>query len=555
MRPCFRPALINALVAALAASTWCAAASAADGDLDPGFSEDGFAFKRPGPHTVARAVTTQADGRILVGLRQWSGLCRLCVPDVTEYVARFNADGSVDRTFGESGLVRLRPTYKSLQDPHIDVAVQSDGRIVVSADATGDFFVTRLLSDGGRDLSFGGGDGIVAEIPTTARVTLQRLGLTADQRIVIALSTYSEADRPGVAVARLLGDGSPDASFSGDGFAAEATEAVLEDAAVDPSGAVLILARPVQGPGELALRYRPDGTVDPAYAEGGVRRVPIDDLPVDDLALDASGRVTFVGFQDARPLGSYVGRLNQDGALDSTFAADGLVRLDARRSILNRTPLAFQNLVVDSNGRTIVAAQDRGVIVGRLTETGAMDPSFSGDGWTENHVRGAFFPEGPVGEIATAGSEIFVAAAVGGRPPSEDQPAGGGALLDYLGADSRPGDSDADGMTGRADRCPLLFRKCPALAVRIGASYHRRSDEIRGWLHSGYDACSETTVSIYRRQPGRNPKVATTAARSYFAVEFHPQPRTRYYARVRPHQLGYGTCERARASVRQLGSV
>ena len=75
-------------------------------------------------------------------------------------VARLNADGSFDTTFGDAGWVRADV------GPHDDlpraVAVQADGRIVVAAQLSAptgppDFALLRYLADGTLDPTFGTG--------------------------------------------------------------------------------------------------------------------------------------------------------------------------------------------------------------------------------------------------------------------------------------------------------------------------------------------------------------------------------------------------------------
>lgn len=117
-----------------------------------------------GEHDEAVDVVVQPDGRILLAIALRSG-------GLWRYVlARRQADGAVDPTFGTAGLGHIEFSFAVGGDFARALALMSDGRIVVagitrpSATQTGeidDFIVTRHRGDGTLDTSFGT-DGRVA---------------------------------------------------------------------------------------------------------------------------------------------------------------------------------------------------------------------------------------------------------------------------------------------------------------------------------------------------------------------------------------------------------
>src|SRR5262249_46633697 len=98
----------------------------------------------------AQAVAVQPDGKVVV-----AGDFR--TPSLAEgfVLARYNADGSLDTSFGTGGKVF---TSLAAEDLH-DLALQPDGKIVVAARAasTGDsqFTVARYPAGGALDTGFG----------------------------------------------------------------------------------------------------------------------------------------------------------------------------------------------------------------------------------------------------------------------------------------------------------------------------------------------------------------------------------------------------------------
>ena len=110
------------------------------GDLDLTFGGgDGIVTTGFGGSEVAYDAALGPNGKIVVG--------------ATGGVVRYNADGSLDRSFGGDG---RGETPGTTNRDVTSVAVQPDGRII-AATAGG---IYRFNNDGTRDMSFGGGDGV-----------------------------------------------------------------------------------------------------------------------------------------------------------------------------------------------------------------------------------------------------------------------------------------------------------------------------------------------------------------------------------------------------------
>jgi uncharacterized delta-60 repeat protein len=133
-------------------------AAAQAGQLDPTFGNGGIVTTdfgiQSGSSNVAsaNAVLIQPNGQIVVagGIPSGTGFP---VPAV----ARYNTNGSLDTTFGTSGVV----STPSIEDvPFTAVTLQSDGKIVAVGGGF-DAYVVRYTSGGVLDSSFGTG-GIVA---------------------------------------------------------------------------------------------------------------------------------------------------------------------------------------------------------------------------------------------------------------------------------------------------------------------------------------------------------------------------------------------------------
>jgi uncharacterized delta-60 repeat protein len=175
----------------------------ANGKLDTTFGTAGIAAVDFGGDDFGEAVARQADGRILVAGRSSAA---------GAVVARLRATGVLDTDFGGDGRVTL-PGGGSASA----VLVQPDRKIVVAGNASGSqaMTVTRLKPDGSPDATFGTAGTATIDVGSLADLAAGA-ALQADGRIVVAGYTQSAED---VAVVRLSADGSPDATFGANGRA------------------------------------------------------------------------------------------------------------------------------------------------------------------------------------------------------------------------------------------------------------------------------------------------------------------------------------------------
>ena len=123
-------------------------------------------------------------------------------------LARFNNDGSLDTSFGSSGLTITN--FSDLSDVNFFtpsrsdklLAIQPDGKIVVAGDTSdGHFFLARFNSDGSLDTTFGTAGEITTSFGTSDDA--HAVALQPDGKIIAAGST-SNGTNTGIALARYL---------------------------------------------------------------------------------------------------------------------------------------------------------------------------------------------------------------------------------------------------------------------------------------------------------------------------------------------------------------
>jgi uncharacterized delta-60 repeat protein len=265
-----------------------------DGSLDSGFSGDGkvrtdFGLNYATRGDRANGVAIQPDGKIVVGGSGGKSNAG------NFFAARYNADGSLDSSFGEGGSADVDFTdepggeggaswiYHS--DYAHDLALQPDGKIVLTGNTSpggicGCYIgVVRLSADGELDPTFGG-NGLVRTEIYWAQALDSAYGVTVgvDGKIMVAgaHSRYREEDEEDFwiedfAVLRYLPSGSLDNSFAGDGVALKnfATASVDEarDLVLQEDGKVVVTGRVSHGMG--VARYNPNGVLDQSFSDDG----------------------------------------------------------------------------------------------------------------------------------------------------------------------------------------------------------------------------------------------------------------------------------------------
>jgi uncharacterized delta-60 repeat protein len=237
----------------------------------------------------ARAVAIQGDGKIVVaGVSDQGG------SDSSVGLVRYNLDGTIDRSFGNAGIVSGRRFF-GYDEEAFDLAIQRDGKLVVGGRFTytgnpDELAVLRYLPGGSIDTTFAEG-GRWRE--SNDRGVIRRITLTPGGNI-----TFVGGE--GLTVGRLTSAGWPDHRF-GRGWphdsgvnrydsAAPGVVYRMTDVAVAPDGNV------------VALGYADDGTVllrvnaEPTALSVNVANVPPTGASAGpDRTVREGDRVAFTG--------------------------------------------------------------------------------------------------------------------------------------------------------------------------------------------------------------------------------------------------------------------
>jgi len=211
-----------------------------DGTLDSSFGTAGMVLQNIGSSANGHAILQQPDGKILIAGYTTN-------PTTTRsqfFVARLLSTGNLDTGFGTGGISQAAIGI-GLNYCH-SMQLQADGKILlaggasVTATANHDFALARFNADGSADSSFGSAGIVTTEFSTTSTATVEEAAYAVvqpDGKIVAG--GYSEKK---FALARYLANGTLDSSFGSAGkltLTMGGSDDFVKGLALQPDGKIL----------------------------------------------------------------------------------------------------------------------------------------------------------------------------------------------------------------------------------------------------------------------------------------------------------------------------
>lgn len=322
----------------------------ANGTLDTSFGTDGIVTTTIAQSSNGISAVLQTDGRIVV-----TGLT-LSNSEYHGVVVRYNTDGSLDNSFGTAGITHLTIENTAA------VVLQNDGKIVVGGFTADNFAMARLNADGSLDITYGSLGYVITQLkdPDGSNISSYILGLAlqADGKILAAGFSYSYTTFQDVAVARFMPNGALDATFANAGIFTANLGGLADfssSVTVQNDGKIVIGAHKELGilPGTptydaAIIRLNADGSYDATFGANGVAYFDFAEHAtyVNDAVLQADGSIVFAGQVVNYAAGkwdTYVARATSNGALDLTFADNGVRLIDPFGTDDNASSLAIQD--------------------------------------------------------------------------------------------------------------------------------------------------------------------------------------------------------------------
>jgi uncharacterized delta-60 repeat protein len=287
-----------------------------------------------------------------------------------------------------------------------DVQVQADGKIVVAGQAAGNFGLARYNANGTLDSTFGTGGKVQTSFPNATSSAAEALALQPDGKIVAAGTANAAID---IAVARYNSNGSLDTTFGKNGEVTTAlggTEAQGSSVVIQADGSIVVAGWKRSSSGgyqPAVLRYDATGKPDPSFGAGGIVILAavsgdLRDVKLQTVLVGGVPTTRIVAAGSTSAANPFVARLNPDGSLDPTFGPGGNGFV-----ILNPAGMGSfyaYGLAVQPDGSIVIAGDDYAptatnwdIAAARLDPNGFLDTTFNA--------------AGPVPGIATIGTSAL----------------------------------------------------------------------------------------------------------------------------------------------------
>jgi uncharacterized delta-60 repeat protein len=208
-----------------------------NGTLDNTFGTGGKVTTSTGDDDRAESVAIQADGKIVLAGYSW-------ITDHNDVVVvRYNANGTLDNTFGTNGKV----STVTASSESFSIALQSDGKIIVAGVSYGGNYVSSVVSlvmrynaNGTLDNTFGTNGKVTSSFENN-ETEGYAVALEADGKIVVA-GNVNINNIWGFGVMRFNTNGTLDTTFDTDGKASTSlgSYAYVKSLALQADGKIVI---------------------------------------------------------------------------------------------------------------------------------------------------------------------------------------------------------------------------------------------------------------------------------------------------------------------------
>jgi uncharacterized delta-60 repeat protein len=345
-------------------------------------------------------IAVQSHGEIIVGGYGYSATAGY----PKTLIARLTPGGALDGTFGTGGLIT---GINQFGDDNCNLKIQPDDKIIVAGNGVNYYGIPcmvmyRFNAGGTIDNTFGE-SGIVTNAVSSINNKVNSIGLQADGKIILAgySATFNESgtnDGKDFTISRFNGNGTPDYSYSANNLKTAFSsngEDIAKCLIIQPDGKLVVAgSAPTSISGStdfFVARFNSNGTPDNSFNDNG-SSLGTGGYYTEDFgqcaALQADGKIVVAGYLVNGSHDDFeIMRFNADGTQDLLFNPEGLVS-----GLPGVTTTDFGHGFNEANGVAIQSDQkivvagyasngtNKDFALARYTSDGTLDESFGTGG-------------------------------------------------------------------------------------------------------------------------------------------------------------------------------
>ncbi len=310
------------------------------GEFNPNFGTDGTVMLEPSiAHDFLEEILVQKDGKIIT-----VGRARVGGVNYSVYVSRHNADGTLDETYGDGGIVYLKADDDIYLNCAFDADLNEEGYLFVTGH-TFDYvdntaFVISLDENGFENVDYGDNGYVVTEYG--GGIVYETIDVDSKGRAVVAGYINDQ-----ILVRRYNVKGELDQTFGDQGTViinyAEKYYGNAFDVVVEENGKIVVVGTLYQETEEgtylysCILRLKSNGDLDNTFGDKGFLLIYAGEYAEHALSvsIQPDGKYLVGGHAELWSetpqlprYESYITRVNKNGVIDETFGTDGFVKFE-----------------------------------------------------------------------------------------------------------------------------------------------------------------------------------------------------------------------------------
>lgn len=356
-----------------------------NGSIDESFANNGKLQENIlQANTAFNSVAIQNDGKIIAGGFGSNG------KDLDFALARYNTNGSLDKSFSGDGKLMTDSGIRSSTNYIQSIAIQTDGKIIANGYGERSASLVRYNSNGTVEHNYGSGTYsnaiVIQKDGKFIRSTLNSLVRFRNFSVDNNFSVRGSLTFP-------ILNNTP---FSSKAVALQKDEKIIVLGTADKS---------------CVLRYDTNGKLDSSFGTNGIAYINYKsstDMP-NSICVQADDKILIGGsFQDtsAMAVNTFsIARLSKDGGPDNSFNKGEVLHPVSEGTDIGNA------IAVQSDGKIIMAgnAINDGLSffrIVRLNGDGTIDKTFNNTGSTKTYVGGA---DAIITDIAIQGNNLYAA--------------------------------------------------------------------------------------------------------------------------------------------------
>lgn len=327
-----------------------------DGSIDESFGDKGRTINYLGDSNATKIIhkiALQPDGKIIaVGTH-----------NAAIALMRFNVDGSIDYSFGDSGIVIYELSTKIY---HImrDMVLMPDGKIMITGDKERNendnrtSFIISFTAKGQLDKSFGNKGEVIINTPENADINA--IAVTKNNKVLIA-GNYTIYKK--TILYQFNSNGTSDAGFGINGYAFmnfddDINSQFIGDISLTQDGAIITAGTVYTKSSNpysslITSRFLKNGFADSSYGKNGYSITSNAKTNMGGIALSISpgnNNIIVIGGTNNIKLGlNFIASIKSNGLPDSSFGSGGITYADFIASdVLN-------SISIQEDGKIVVA--------------------------------------------------------------------------------------------------------------------------------------------------------------------------------------------------------